>query len=74
MRLLAVRLYRGQQKMDAYVQTDAGRVSVPLRWMERNATDIPPETWATTVLAEVRQSQTPDRDALSLLRKAQRKK
>lgn len=73
MRLLAVRLYRGQQKLDTYVQTEAGRVVVPLRWMERNATDTPPETWAKTVISEVQQSQT-DRDALSLLRKAQRKK
>lgn len=75
MRLLAVRLYRNKHRLEAFFQTeDRGRLKVPLVWMERCASDIPPETWSTTVNAEVENSKTLDTDALSALRKASRRK
>lgn len=72
MRLLGVRLHLGKYELEAFIRTDDGfTYRVPCKWLERNQTDVPVETWFQTVCAEVEQHRRslPDRDVLSAFRK-----
>lgn len=72
MKLRGVRLFLGQQRMDAFVESDAGTVhQVEYRWLAKDASDLPPEGWEETVFSELRLQQRalPERDILSRFRK-----
>lgn len=75
MRLLAVRLYRKECRMEVYVQSeDRGGLRVPFFWMERYATDVPPDNWSRDVKTEVERPKAPEKDVLSVLHGSRRKK
>jgi hypothetical protein len=75
MRVLALKLYPAESRMDVLVLTPNGkRLLVPYRWTGKEVSDPPPANWRTTVEAEVRRTMTVDRDVLSLLRKAHRRR
>lgn len=73
MRLIAVRLRKGEFRLDAFVRDDTGKpYRIPLRWYEHEPTDLPPKTWAKTVRAEFDLSQVREMDVLTLFRKRTR--
>ena len=55
MRVVGVRLFVGQSRMDVFVEVAPGgeRVRVPVSWQTRVRTDVPPENWYATVRGEV---------------------
>ena len=52
MRVLAVRLHRGLNKMDVLVEFSEGYLRIPISWMTRLPTDLPPADWYATVRRE----------------------
>ena len=72
MLLRSVRLFLGQQRLEAFVETTPNKIHrVEYRWMAKDASDLPPEGWEATVFEEVRlqQKSLPDRDVLAAFRK-----
>lgn len=72
MKLLGVRLYLGKHELEAFVRTEDGfTYKVPCRWIEKETTDVPVDTWFQTVCAEVQQFKRslPNRDVLTAFRK-----
>ena len=53
MRVLAVRLHRGLNKMDVLVEFSDGHLRIPISWMTRLPTDFPPADWYASVRREV---------------------
>jgi len=53
MRVIAVRLHRGLNKMDVLVEFSGGHLRIPISWMTRLPTDLPPADWYASVRREV---------------------
>jgi hypothetical protein len=77
MKILAVRLYRGECRMVVCVEANDGRrFNIPCHWLTREMSDVPPEKWEQSVLGQAEietRGGTKDSDTLSALRKGVRK-
>lgn len=67
MRILTVKLYRGQHRMDVFVARADGKVfQTNYRWQQKDATDLPPEGWEKTVAAEISRASVEDRSVMRI--------
>lgn len=55
MRVLSVKLFPDEQRLEAYVEVDATRLKIPLRWVARDKNPLPPLNWYVLVVTEIRQ-------------------
>lgn len=70
MRLVAVRLRKGEQRLDAFVRDERGKAyKIPYKWLAKEKTDVAPASWCDTVKAEFDQRNTVVTDVLSAFRK-----
>lgn len=53
LKVLVVRVYLGESRMDVFVESDGEYLQIPIRWMRKEASDEPPERWLFLVEKEL---------------------
>lgn len=71
MRVISVRLFPKESRLEAYVRHEKGLFMVPVRWMSRVVSEVPPPEWYDMVIREATESltQSQPKDIMSLMSK-----
>jgi hypothetical protein len=70
MRVISVRLFPKECRLEAYVRHEDKLLMVPLVWMAREPSPVAPDHWYDTVIREVTESltRTQPKDIMSMFK------